>query len=294
MADDDSTNGHHFGNFKNYYNFHPINERTSRFPTGLFRSIWNCHGKPQKFFILDIGCNEGNLSMELLQLAQKELIEIECFLLGVDLDTELIRRANEKFETNPWCQFSVYNIMKNYSDSCLAEKSYTSNDVVDVINSYIKKHEIMHFSLVTCFSITMWIHMNYGDDGLHFFLDSAVSFTGGSLLLEPQPWKCYRNAMQRCRRLSIPELPHYQDLSIREMKSFAKSFVPALGLPCINILEGKEWGRELLFFHKRSLPQMEELFNSMTSASSLYIPTEESDSTVMKSADYNDNDLTIR
>jgi hypothetical protein len=42
-------------------------------------------------------------------------------------------------------------------------------------------------------SVTMWIHLNHGDDGLSRFLEVVASYTH-YLLLEPQPWKCYQTA----------------------------------------------------------------------------------------------------
>jgi hypothetical protein len=37
----------------------------------------------------------------------------------------------------------------------------------------------------------MWIHLNHGDDGLWAFLEQVSSMTD-HLIVEPQPWKCYR------------------------------------------------------------------------------------------------------
>jgi hypothetical protein len=58
-------------------------------------------------------------------------------------------------------------------------------------------------ALVTCFSITMWIHLNHGDAGLFQFLEYLVQWTD-HLIMEPQPWKCYRAATRRLQRLGHP------------------------------------------------------------------------------------------
>ncbi|KAF8072586.1 RNA methyltransferase [Scenedesmus sp. PABB004] len=55
------------------------------------------------------------------------------------------------------------------------------------------------YEVVTCFSVTKWVHLNWGDDGLmrlfHKFF--RVLAPGGLLVLEPQPWKSYRAAVHK-------------------------------------------------------------------------------------------------
>lgn len=58
------------------------------------------------------------------------------------------------------------------------------------------------FNIVFCFSVTMWIHLNHGDRGLYEFLQKIVTL-GKYLVLENQPWKCYRNAQRRMVKNSI-------------------------------------------------------------------------------------------
>ena len=60
---DTSGIGHQHGNFHNYYAFHSIDERISMIPQGCFYSIWESLGKPSKFCMLDVGCNEGSLTL---------------------------------------------------------------------------------------------------------------------------------------------------------------------------------------------------------------------------------------
>eukprot|EP01041_Mallomonas_annulata_P000972 gene972-1890_t len=238
------SNEHHFGNFRNYYSFHPTGERTSRFPQGLFRAIWEAAGKQAHFYMLDIGCNEGNLSLELLNIAQKDIPDAQCYMLGVDIDDVLIQRAKSKSIENLFSSFLTVDIMK---------------DDENQINEYLKQRDMEQFSFVSCFSITMWIHMNHNDDGLKFFLNEAVRYTSGSLLLEPQPWRCYRNAIQRCRRLNISELPHYQDLIIRNIEDYSKVYITSIGLMTFNVLDEKEWGRKLIIFHRNSSSLIENI-----------------------------------
>ncbi|TFK41603.1 Bicoid-interacting protein 3-domain-containing protein [Crucibulum laeve] len=52
------------------------------------------------------------------------------------------------------------------------------------------------YDVVAAFSISKWIHLNDGDEGLrHFFMRiHKVLKTGGTFVLEPQPWDSYAKA----------------------------------------------------------------------------------------------------
>ena len=66
--------GHKFGNYRKYYEFHPTSERTQLIKTNdIIRRIWNSLNQPQTFAVLDVGCNEGNLSLDLYSLIKSEL-----------------------------------------------------------------------------------------------------------------------------------------------------------------------------------------------------------------------------
>ena len=53
--------------------------------------------------------------------------------------------------------------------------------------------------MVTCFSVTKWVHLNQGDEGLlaMFRAVHALLAPGGCFVLEPQPWRSYRNASKK-------------------------------------------------------------------------------------------------
>ena len=53
--------------------------------------------------------------------------------------------------------------------------------------------------MVTCFSVTKWVHLNQGDEGLMALFRAVHTLLapGGCFVLEPQPWRSYRNASKK-------------------------------------------------------------------------------------------------
>jgi SAM-dependent methyltransferase len=208
---------HKYGNYHKYYTFHPSETRSSFFAgEELFLKMWEAQGSPAVFAILDIGCNEGNLSIDMLEQAAKELPHsVKCFLLGIDVDSSLIALANTKYTKEIGTgnvQFSTVNIMDEATTNEFMStyfKSISSNDL-----------PCSGFSVASLFSITMWIHLNHGDSGLVNCLKRSSDLLTplGSLIVEPQPWKCYKSADKRCRKLGITRPLHYSELQIREIE----------------------------------------------------------------------------
>jgi SAM-dependent methyltransferase len=143
--------GHLCGNFHNYYNFHPPEQRTSFIPASHFVDLWRSLGQPTRLLLLDVGCNEGNLSIQLQRLASTDLQEHSCQvqLLGVDIDPELIERARAKSD-DASIQFLVADVMSSSGRAALRE--------------YLDSNSSSTFDFVSLFSITMWIHINFGND----------------------------------------------------------------------------------------------------------------------------------
>jgi Bicoid-interacting protein 3 (Bin3) len=126
----------------------------------------------------------------------------DVHILGVDVDPVLVQRSIQSncFENN--VTFQLANVLCD-KDRC------------SVINSYLLKKDKVRFDVVFCFSVTMWIHLNHGDEGLKNFLQYVASITD-FLLIEPQPWRCYQTAARRMRKLDCTPYEHMSTLQWRD------------------------------------------------------------------------------
>lgn len=203
----DKDKGHRYGNFHNYYQFHPAANRT-KFLGGMLDYIangWTAKSYATTFRLSDIGCNEGDLTLELARLLAQRLAHtrtpaagenpIDSTALpsivevtGMDLDPLLIGRAMQKSQghaVSPLIQatFRAIDILKDGIPNAMPGL-YTAD-------------------LTTIFSTTMWIHIHGGDEGLRRVMRDVCESTRFWILLEPQPSKCYGTASTRLRRQGL-------------------------------------------------------------------------------------------
>ncbi|CAH2988748.1 unnamed protein product [Chilo suppressalis] len=183
------------GNFINYYTFHSPTERIQNLHPSMFPSDNN---QEQQIVCLDIGCNSGELTKEINGYMRTIYPEYKILILAIDIDPILIERA-QKFNGEP-------------------EICYKRLDIMDkrdhiVIQDYLSSHGKKTFDITFCFSVTMWIHLNNGDKGLLEFL-KYLKNNSRTLIIEPQPWNCYRNAQRRLKK-SGSLFPFYENLEIR-------------------------------------------------------------------------------
>lgn len=103
-------------------------------------------------------------------------------------------------------------------------------------------------------SVSKWIHLNFGDAGLRMLFDKVYKLLspGGLFLLEPQPWKSYKQAMRKqdmpteVREL-LPQLKLRPD-------NFQKLLLQEVGFREVTKLQVREsaegFNRPLLLFRK--------------------------------------------
>jgi SAM-dependent methyltransferase len=197
--------GHRYGNFHSYYNFNPPRNRTSLLARkgGILDYIANKWNPSESdtdktsmatFSYVDVGCNEGDLTLEIAraildQLKDKDKPKAKVTARGIDLDPVLIQRAQEKSRER----------------SSTDEAIEASFEEVDILSTENSEAEGFTADFTSLFSTTMWIHIHGGDEGLTRVLEKLCNQTRHFLLVEPQPSKCYRNATMRLRKLGQPD-----------------------------------------------------------------------------------------
>ncbi|XP_067007036.2 probable RNA methyltransferase CG11342 [Anabrus simplex] len=243
-----------YGNFINYYQFHPPDFRMSSLPMDLWKVP-----SGRDFICLDIGCNSGDLTQALYKFLLKNIQEececdpvdessvnpSGCSILAVDIDPVLIARARE---TNNYPSNIVYEHL-----------DFMSEDREKILSTFLRNHKTKKFDVIFCFSITMWIHLNHGDEGLHQFLVEVCRWTN-EVVIEPQPWKCYRTAIRRMKRAG-DTFPEFSNLKFRN--NIECDIERILQEECKFVKVGEttstKWGRKTVIY-KRKNPEL----NSMT------------------------------
>jgi 7SK snRNA methylphosphate capping enzyme len=212
-----------YGNYRNYY-FHRTatvpDDRLSLLPRDLF----------QNKAVLDLGCNAGKLTIETCKYLGA------TNALGIDLDDVLIKMAEEAYvkaydvETEPTglCQFLCSDFMESgYWDTF----SLRQGD----------------FDTILLLSITKWLHLNHGDDGLVSFLRNLFNVlpSGGTLVVEPQEWQNYKRAVSKNAGLR----PVFRALKVRP--NF-ETELSDIGFTLSAVIEREEGGfsRPLMIWKK--------------------------------------------
>ncbi|KAM5181325.1 RNA 5'-monophosphate methyltransferase [Mantella aurantiaca] len=244
MADLEDPGAAPYGNFPNYYTFHPPENRISLLPPGHLLELLDRQGAAEKpLLALDVGCNTGELSValynHLLQGMGSSAARQDVHLLCCDIDPDLISRAKTGNPFPDSITFSSLDIMHPSS--------------LDILQNFLDKFGHTKFDVGFCMSITMWIHLNHGDHGLVEFLKKLTTLCD-YLLVEPQPWKCYRSAARRLRKLGRQDFDHFHTLSIRG--DMTEQIINILARHCgselLHRFGNTSWDRSLLLFKTKS------------------------------------------
>ncbi|KAJ0181871.1 hypothetical protein K1T71_002593 [Dendrolimus kikuchii] len=182
-----------FGNFINYYSFHNVEKRMENLHPDMFPP-----SAGYELLCLDIGCNTGNLTQQLYLYLKNMYPEKNIYILAIDLDPKLIKRAQD---TN------------NEKNITFISADIMAEEDKELVIKYLASFNQQRFHITFIFSVTMWIHLNNGDDGLLKFLHYLKDMSK-ILIIEPQPWSCYRNAQRRIKK-SGSTFDFYKSLTIR-------------------------------------------------------------------------------
>ncbi|XP_061688933.1 pre-miRNA 5'-monophosphate methyltransferase isoform X2 [Syngnathoides biaculeatus] len=177
---------------------------------------------------------------ELSVALYKHLVETpegsNVHLLGLDLDEGLIRRARDGNPLPGRVTFAPLDI----TGDCAP------------LREHLARRGCSRFHLTACLAVTMWVHLNHGDAGLLRML-SRLAELSRHLLLEAQPWKCYRSAARRLRKLGRSDFDHFKDLRVcGDVSAHAREHLERrCNMDLVRSFGSTAWGRNLLLFkHK--------------------------------------------
>lgn len=229
------------GNFINYYDFNSANERLSLLPTDSANwTVYRTVEENAPYLVLDVGCNAGNFT-QLLYEFLRDRVKRKIIVLGIDIDPILIERAIEHNQHTDNVFYCCVDIMNE-------------GDGNNCIENHLTKFSANRFDVVSCMSITMWIHLNNGDEGLLRFLDT-VNRLSVTLVIEPQPWKCYQNAVRRMKRAKeMNTFPLYGALKMRnDIENDIKNY---LQMKCLAELcfecNATTWKRRICIYRTKT------------------------------------------
>ncbi|GMR36387.1 hypothetical protein PMAYCL1PPCAC_06582, partial [Pristionchus mayeri] len=185
-----------YGNFDRYYGHRLTNGQRDPRLSVLNREWF------EKRTVLDIGCNAGFLTLSIAkEYGPRRIlgIDIDEHLIGVarknirhycDKNTELAGKFPASFarQFGPISQTSL-SFSTKFPDNIWfrTENFVLEND--DLLETVEEEYDV-----ILALSITKWIHLNWGDDGMRRFFKRCFAslHPGGRLILEPQHFSTYR------------------------------------------------------------------------------------------------------
>jgi SAM-dependent methyltransferase len=185
------------------------------------------------FSFLDLGCNQGDLTIAIAQAIHENLNRPIVFA-GIDIDSELIGLA-----VNKW------------KDSDTIKGRFLAGNICTQLDLLVPD---MSVDLVSLLSTTMWVHVHVGDEGLKSLLETVCLKSRRFVILEPQPSKCYRNAVIRLRRMGLPELNVSND--VLQWRPKIEDAIEETLNRCsfYRVIESKErtaWNRSIYLYERR-------------------------------------------
>ena len=153
-----------YGNYPCYYGYRMECSRDPRldlFTSDMF------HNKK----CLDIGCNSGAITIKIARDFTPLFIE------GVDLDPELIKRANKNV------RYSLGGVSSGFTDSTTKQEigmfpqniSFKTHNYVlpsdEMLERYVPE---ISYDVILCLSVTKWVQLNWGDDGVKRLFTRSV------------------------------------------------------------------------------------------------------------------------
>ncbi|XP_067128540.1 probable RNA methyltransferase Y17G7B.18 [Centruroides vittatus] len=207
-----------YGNYNRYYGYRNQHGEDPRLK--CMKKKW-FEGKD----VLDIGCNVGHFTLEIAKnLGPKKII-------GLDIDPALIKVARKNVRHYISTQMLGNEVFPVSMAVCYGPVARTTlpfgskqpvsfpNNIFFVQGNYVLESDEFlemqrpEFDTILCLSLTKWIHLNWGDEGVKrvFRRMYAQLRPGGRMILEAQPWPSY----VRKKKLTETTFKNYLSIQMR-------------------------------------------------------------------------------
>lgn len=243
-----------FGNYRNYYGYRVGQDLDEDPRLKVMKREWF-----ERKDCLDIGCNSGLITMAIAK-------KFGCqSILGVDIDGARIEDAHwtlrkvmktsmpgvtSKIPKSADVE-SVNSLGNNANEYATGEARDSSGNSLHLeakdlhkIVSFEKGNFVRnwhppantYYHAILCLSVTKWVHLNWGDDGLItlFWRVWKLLQPGGVFILEPQPWSSYYNN----RLVSEISAANYKNIQISP-EDFQDILLDKIGFRCVENLTSR-------------------------------------------------------
>ncbi|XP_028785961.1 probable RNA methyltransferase At5g51130 isoform X2 [Neltuma alba] len=184
-----------YGNYRNYYGYRIGQDLDEDPRLKVFRKEW-FEGKD----CLDIGCNNGRITIQ-IDLVQDAYWNLRK---AVKLESSVKKPANAsklRVEDQPDGNLEQSVTASSSYEEPKEPSSMEGRNLSDVVSfqrdNIVKSHHSpeKRYDTIICMSVTKWVQLNWGDDGLLTLFAKIWKMLrpGGVLVLEPQPWKSYES-----------------------------------------------------------------------------------------------------
>lgn len=229
-----------YGNYNRYYGYrNPHCSQDLRLK--CLKKEW-LEGKD----VLDLGCNVGHVTLTIARDFSPRII------MGIDIDTGLIKAAKNNLRYYVNSPVSVPGTSEQGVDFPLSfsitsgplaapvvldlekDAGFPHNVVFKQENYVPDSSEVLlkqkpMYDVILCLSLTKWIHLNWGDEGLKLMFKRIFLHLrpGGKLILEPQPFSSYKKKKNLTEKIRAnydamrfrPE--HFVDFLLSDLVGFA-------------------------------------------------------------------------
>ncbi|XP_018095264.2 7SK snRNA methylphosphate capping enzyme [Xenopus laevis] len=234
------------GNYCRYYGYrNPCHSEDPR-----LRAL-----KPEWFLgksVLDIGCNVGHVTLYVAKNMGPSCV------VGLDIDGTLINAARQNIrhylseESKKVGGFpaglvatrgpiAAPLLQPKQGDD---EKKVFPHNVLFVQGNYVLEREELvemqqsEYDVILCLSVTKWVHLNSGDQGLKRMFRRIYRHLrpGGTLILEPQPWASYGKR----KKLTESIYKNYSRISFRPEQFTTYLVSPEVGFSSYELIATPE------------------------------------------------------